>query len=209
MLVHVAYLVVHKKARMPDSDNTHPNLYDIGTHQRQHIGTGNFFDQYAIVAPIWARLDAGIMRGVRDNAFYLLMFLTGRPLLKPRLKVTKVVASCFLKIGKIHRVVHMCQRIKIAKADLYRIPAWIRVIHVCCWLSTQSVVLDNFLLELLYSHRQHHSSKKQSVLVTACFLFRLYDLNRNPHGVNSLSRDLLCPRDGISSTFAHYVVATV
>src|SRR5438105_837712 len=75
MLIHVTYLVFHYEARATDSDNTHSDLYAIRTYQRQQIGTGNFFDEYAIVTPIWTCLNAWIVRGVRDNAFCLLMFL--------------------------------------------------------------------------------------------------------------------------------------
>ncbi len=40
------------------------------------------------------------------------------------------------------------------------------------------------------------SSKKQSDLVTACFLLRWYGLNSKPYGVNYLARYSLCLRIG-------------
>src|SRR3989442_6615902 len=70
MLVHVTYLVLHDKAGAPDSDNTHPDLYGIRTHQRQHIGTRDFLDQQAIVRGERASLNAWVMRRVWDDAFY-------------------------------------------------------------------------------------------------------------------------------------------
>src|SRR5438552_2999107 len=84
-LVHIAYLVFHIEARAPDSDNTHANLYGVRTYQRHHIGTGNFFDQQPVVTPTGSCLNTRIVRGVRDNAFYFLMFLARRPLLQPGL----------------------------------------------------------------------------------------------------------------------------
>src|SRR5260221_13097037 len=54
-----------------------------------------------------------------------------------------------------------------------------------------------------------YSSKKQSVLLTACFLLRLHDLNSKPYGVNYIARYSLCLREGIRSTFSQDVVGTV
>src|SRR5436309_7114847 len=83
ILTHVTYLMFHIEARATNADNTHSDLYGIRTYQRQQIGTGNFFDEYAIVTPIRARLNPWIVRRVRDNAFCLLMLLARRPFLKP------------------------------------------------------------------------------------------------------------------------------
>jgi len=47
-----------------------------------------------------------------------------------------------------------------------------------------------------------YSSKKQSDLVTACFLLRWYGLNSKPYGVNYLARYSLCLR--IGPTWAWY-----
>lgn len=64
VLIHIAYLVLHNETCAPDMLNSHPNLHSIGTHQRQHIGTRHFFDQYAIVPPIRACLNARVVRGM-------------------------------------------------------------------------------------------------------------------------------------------------
>jgi DNA integrity scanning protein DisA with diadenylate cyclase activity len=42
----------------------------------------------------------------------------------------EVVASCFLEIGKVDGIIHMRQGVKIAKANLHRIPARKIVTHV-------------------------------------------------------------------------------
>src|SRR5438034_11166026 len=121
-LVHVAYLVFHNKARAPDSDDTYPDLDGIRTHQRQQIGTGNFFDEHTIMMPIGACLNARIVRRVGNNTFCLLMFLARRPLLQPLTKFAKIMESCFLKIGKVDSIIHMGKGIKVAKANLYGTP---------------------------------------------------------------------------------------
>ena len=138
MLVHVAYLVFHSEARAPHLDHTHPDLYGIRAHHRQHISTGDFFDKHSVVRPVGACLNTWIVRGVRDNAFCFLLLLARRPLLQPRMELVKIVASCFLEIGKVDGIIHMGQGIKITKSNLYQIPA--RKIF------THSVIAFPFLL---------------------------------------------------------------
>lgn len=51
------------------------------------------------------------------------MFLERRPLVQPCLKLIEIRAPRLFKIGKVDGIVHMRQGIKIAKANLHRIPA--------------------------------------------------------------------------------------
>ncbi len=61
VLGNIAYHVVHGEAGAANMANHHPNLYSIRAHQRQHVGTCHFFDEYAIVPPIGTCLDARIV----------------------------------------------------------------------------------------------------------------------------------------------------
>src|SRR5713226_3721147 len=151
MLVHVAYLVFHSEARAPHLDHTHPDLYGIRAHHRQHISTGDFFDKHSVVRPVGACLNTWIVRGVRDNAFCFLLLLARRPLLQPRIELVKIVDSCFLEIGKVDGIIHMGQGIRITKSNLYRIPA--------TKILTHSVIAFPFLLcALLTGKTLKHSA---------------------------------------------------
>lgn len=137
VLGYIAYLVIHGEAGAANMANPYPNLYSIRAHQRQHIGTCHFFDEYTIVSPVRACLDARIVRRVRDNALDLLMLLTRRPLIEPGLQVIEVVASCFLEVGKVDGIIDVCQGVKVAEANLYGIPARKLVAHRIIALSLQ------------------------------------------------------------------------
>src|SRR5438045_5724097 len=81
------------------------------------------------MTPIWACLDAWVVRRVRYDTLDLLVLLARRPFIEPCIKLIEVVASCFLEIGKVDRIIHVRQRVEIAKANLHRIPTGIVVIH--------------------------------------------------------------------------------
>src|SRR5205807_8372603 len=119
MLTYVTYLMFHVEAGASHSDNTNSDLYGIRTHQWQHVRTGHFFDEYAIMTPIRACLNTWIVRWVRDDAFCLLMLLARRPFLQPGFQMIEIVTSRFLEIGKVDGIIHMCQGVKIAKANLH------------------------------------------------------------------------------------------
>ena len=67
----------------------------------------------------------------------------------------------------------------------------------------------NYLHIGLIKESVTNSSKKQSVLLTVCFLLHLHDLNSKPYGVNYIARYSLCLREGIGSTFTQDVVGAI
>src|SRR5258708_11355543 len=84
-------------------------------------------------------------------------------------------------------------------------------------LANQLKIVD-FMSLFLYKNYLHiglikesvtNSSKKQSVLLTVCFLLRLHDLNSKPYGVNYVARYSLCLREGIGSTFTQDVEGAI
>ncbi len=175
-LVHVAYLVFHNKARAPDSDDSYPNLDGIRTHQRQQIGTGNFFDEHTIMMPIGACLNARIVRGVGNNTFCLLMFLARRPLLQPQMELVKIVESCFLLFtwarGSRSRK-RICTGHQSENSSLIISPSFLRIVHMRQGIKITEADLHRIQVRKIFTHR---------VIALSFFLHALLTLDSNRTG---------------------------
>src|SRR5690242_13960254 len=108
VLVHIAYLVLHDETGAPYSRYTHTHLGTVSTYQWNLKGAGYLFDQQPVVVTARPRLYARVMRFI---ILLMLMLLTGRPLLQPGMEPVKIVASCFLKIGEVNRIIDVRQRV--------------------------------------------------------------------------------------------------
>src|SRR5579863_7319071 len=145
--IDIAYRMFHRKTGAPDVDHAHTNLYGIRTHQGQHVGTRNFFDEQAIVTAIGACLNTRIVRWMRNDTFYLLMFLSRGPLLQPRMELVKIITSCLLIIGKVDGIIDMGQRVQVTKSNLHWQPAGKGLTHKCSHLAFNNadlIVTDTF-----------------------------------------------------------------
>ncbi len=129
VLVYIVYQVLHDKAGAADFRNAHADFGLVVADEGKFKGTRDLLDQQTIVAAIRARFDARIVRWVRDDALHLLVLLARGPLVEPGLELIEIVASCFLEIGKVNSIIHMRQRVKVAEANLHRIPAREIVAH--------------------------------------------------------------------------------
>jgi len=138
ILIHIANLVLHHKARTTNFSYTYTHLGMIRTHQGKLIRTGDLFDEHTIMCAKRSGLYTWIMWFI--IFFLMLVFFLRRPSFQPRLKLAEIMTSSFLKIDEIHGIVDVRQWIKVAKANLYWIPAGIGVYaHVPFSLSSSYV----------------------------------------------------------------------
>src|SRR5579885_2019157 len=119
MLAHIANLQLHYEAGAAHMRHAHADLRFVGTNQREVINTLVLLDEGAVMRTDHGGLDARGMRAL-VAAMDQLILLARRPAIQ--VKLLKIIAARLLKIGEIDGIVHMSQRIKVAKTNLYWIP---------------------------------------------------------------------------------------